>query len=225
MTIAAKLIKPAFAAFLLSAGSASATLVCPGGQTFPQYGPGDYEYCPVVDPTPDILPPVIAEGGTSFSAAAAEARAAARAQSRAEQRQFQKQAQRQQQSQTATGGNSQATGGSVRNVGNTTINQRSAASSVNLPSSTYVGAQNCFGDVDPSGSFSAGIQVLGWGVAADARKASNICAAAALGGPELALRYLMRHDPKMPRTVTMQRTTTRCPASHPVFVEGKGCRK
>lgn len=50
--------KAAFAAFLISAGSASATLVCPGGQVFPDRGPGDTEYCPVTpQPEPDPIAP------------------------------------------------------------------------------------------------------------------------------------------------------------------------
>lgn len=52
------IFKAAFAALLISASGASATLVCPGGQVFPDRGPGDTEYCPVIpQPEPDPIAP------------------------------------------------------------------------------------------------------------------------------------------------------------------------
>lgn len=89
------------------------------------------------------------------------------------------------------------------------------------------GPANCFGDTNPSGQFGASMQVFGWGVTANSSKASNVCAAYAIGGPAMAIGYLQRMDPNMPRWVTVEQPTGRvtCPATHPVYVEGKGCRK
>ena len=89
------------------------------------------------------------------------------------------------------------------------------------------GPANCFGDTNPSGQFGASMQVFGWGVTANSSKASNVCAAYAIGGPAMAIGYLQRMDPNMPRRVTVEQPTGRvtCPATHPVYVEGKGCRK
>jgi len=89
------------------------------------------------------------------------------------------------------------------------------------------GPASCFGDTNPSGQFGASMQVFGWGVTANSSKASNVCAAYAIGGPAMAIGYLQRMDPNMPRRVTVEQPTGRvtCPATHPVYVEGKGCRK
>ncbi|TWI32771.1 hypothetical protein [Paracoccus sulfuroxidans] len=89
------------------------------------------------------------------------------------------------------------------------------------------GQQNCFGDTNSSGQFGASMQVFGWGVSANSSKASNVCAAYAIGGPAMAVGYLQRMDPNMPRRVTVEQPTGRltCPASHPVYVPEKGCRK
>lgn len=89
------------------------------------------------------------------------------------------------------------------------------------------GPANCFGDTNPSGQFGASMQLFGWGVTANSSKASNVCAAYAIGGPAMAIGYLQRMDPNMPRRVTVEQPTGRvtCPATHPVYVEGKGCRK
>lgn len=109
---------------------------------------------------------------------------------------------------------------------NNQTRSRASASSAIAPQLNGYSFPNCFGDTNPSGSFTAGMQTFGWGVSAGSSKASNVCAVAALAGPEAALRYLQRMDRNVPRNITIQQqTTVRCPASHPVFVEGKGCRK
>jgi len=130
---------------------------------------------------------------------------------------------------TATGGNasskSKAQASSSVTVNNQTRSRSSAASAI-APQLNGYGIPNCFGDVSPSGSFTAAIQTFGWGVSAGSSKASNVCAVYAIAGPEAALRYLQRMDRNVPRSITIQQqTTVRCPESHPIFVEGKGCRK
>lgn len=89
------------------------------------------------------------------------------------------------------------------------------------------GPQNCMGDINPSGQFGASVQVFGWGVTANSSKASNICAITALAGPAAGIAYLQRMDPNIPRNITVMQPTGRvtCPASHPVYVPEKGCRK
>lgn len=127
----------------------------------------------------------------------------------------------------ATGGNatSKSQASSAVTVNNQTRSRASASSAI-APQLNGYSFPNCFGDTNPSGSFTAGMQTFGWGVSAGSSKASNVCAVAALAGPEAALRYLQRMDRNVPRNITVQQqTTVRCPASHPVFVEGKGCRK
>ena len=126
-----------------------------------------------------------------------------------------------------TGGNatSKSQASSAVTVNNQTRSRASASSAI-APQLNGYSFPNCFGDTNPSGSFTAGMQTFGWGVSAGSSKASNVCAVAALAGPEAALRYLQRMDRNVPRNITIQQqTTVRCPASHPVFVEGKGCRK
>lgn len=128
---------------------------------------------------------------------------------------------------TATGGNatSKSQASSAVTVNNQTRSRASASSAI-APQLNGYGFPNCFGDTNPSGSFTAGMQTFGWGVSAGSSKASNVCAVAALAGPEAALRYLQSMDRNVPRSITIQQqTTVRCPESHPVFVEGKGCRK
>lgn len=128
---------------------------------------------------------------------------------------------------TATGGNatSKSQASSAVTVNNQTRSRASASSAI-APQLNGYSFPNCFGDTNPSGSFTAGMQTFGWGVSAGSSKASNVCAVAALAGPEAAIRYLQRMDRNVPRNIVIQQqTTVRCPASHPVFVEGKGCRK
>lgn len=134
---------------------------------------------------------------------------------------------------TATGGNAKSKASSTSSASasnavtvNNQTRSRSSASSAIAPQLNGYGFPNCFGDISPSGSFTAAIQTFGWGVSAGSSKASNVCAVYAIAGPEAALRYLQRMDRNVPRSITIpQQTTVRCPASHPIFVEGKGCRK
>ena len=113
-------------------------------------------------------------------------------------------------------------------------NSRAAAGSAIAPQLGGYGLPNCFGDTNPSGSFTAAYQGLLFGGAAASMKASNICAVYAIGGEEAAMRYLMRMDPAFRGGLFQQRVqmpinrpTGRliCPASHPVYVEGKGCAR
>lgn len=153
-------INAALAALLLSVGTASATLVCPGGQTYPQHGPGDYEYCPPA-PTPEPVPVgdvtntiTNTANAAAISAAQAKARAKAIAKQRQKQRQRQQQNQRQRQSQNAYGGAGGAGGSStIRNVGNTNIE----ASAASAGGGSYMG--EC-----PAGGFEMGVQTIGTGI-------------------------------------------------------------
>lgn len=130
----------------------------------------------------------------------------------------------------ATGGTSfGSTQGQAQSArtGDISIRNRAAASAAIAAPLPSGGMPNCFGDTNSSGSFSAAFGNIFAGASASSHKASNVCAAYAIGGPELALRYLQRMDPSMPRSITVQQPTGRvaCPASHPVYVEGRGCRK
>lgn len=147
----------------------------------------------------------------------------------------------------AAGGNATATGGRGGAGGNATQGQqqgqRQAANAnnrISIDNSTRqaaaqaapvimggYGPANCFGDTNPSGQFGASMQVFGWGVTANSNKASNVCAIAQLAGPAAAIGYLQKMDPNVPRAVTVMRPTGRvtCPATYPIYVEGKGCRK
>lgn len=117
-------------------------------------------------------------------------------------------------------------------------NSRAAASSSIAPQLGGYGLPNCFGDTNPSGSFVAAYQGLLFGASGGSMKASNICAVYAIGGEEAAMRYLMRMDPALaggpidrlfrrPAQMVITQPTGRvvCPASHPVYVEGRGCRQ
>lgn len=122
-------------------------------------------------------------------------------------------------------GQSQAASANNRiNIDNRT--RQSAAQAAPVIMGGY-GPANCFGDTNPSGQFGASMQVFGWGVSANSSKASNVCAIAQIAGPAAAVAYLQRMDPNMPRNVTVMQPTGRvtCPATHPIYVEGKGCRK
>lgn len=108
-------------------------------------------------------------------------------------------------------------------VSNQIRGRHSAASAV-APQLNGYGVQNCFGDVNPSGSFTAGMQTFGWGVAAGSSKASNVCAVYAIGGPAAAMAYLQKMDRNVPRSIaveTRQRVT--CPPGS--TWDGKGCWK
>ena len=98
---------------------------------------------------------------------------------------------------------------SVRGSGNS--NNRNQASNVNnIDASTRIrqsantaiapglggyGMQNCFGDTNPSGSFTAAMQGLLFGASAGSQKASNVCSMYAIGGERAALAYLASMDP------------------------------
>lgn len=78
--------------------------------------------------------------------------------------------------------------------------------------------------MNPSGSFTAGMQTFGWGVAAGSSKASNVCAVYAIGGPAAAMAYLQKMDRNVPRNIAVepgQRVT--CPPGS--TWDGKGCWK
>lgn len=128
---------------------------------------------------------------------------------------------------TATGGTSFGGNQSVNvQQGGVSIRNRAAASAAIAAPLPGAGFPNCFGDPNSSGSFSAAFGNIFAGASASSHKASNVCAVYEIGGPELALRYLQRMDPSMPRSITIDvpvRVT--CPASHPIYVSGKGCRK
>lgn len=110
-----------------------------------------------------------------------------------------------------------------------TVNNRgrqSAASAI-APQLNGYSFPNCFGDVNPSGSFTAGVQTFGWGVAAGSSKASNVCAVYAIAGPAAAMAYLQKMDRNVPRGVTvpqqMPLNSYRCPDGS--AWDGKGCWK
>ena len=137
---------------------------------------------------------------------------------------------------TSFGGNQSQGQSAVARNGNITLNSnsRAAAGSAIAPQLGGYGLPNCFGDTNPSGSFSAAYQGLLFGGAAASMKASNICAVYAIGGEEAAMRYLIRMDPAFrdgilsgPVRMPVNRPTGRlvCPASHPVYVEGRGCKR
>lgn len=130
-------------------------------------------------------------------------------------------------SSSAQGGN--AAGGSASsnnavNVNSSTRIKHSAASAI-APQLNGYGVPNCFGDVNPSGSFVAGMQTFEWGVAAGSSKASNVCAVYAIAGPAAAMAYLQRMDRNVPRNVVVEQPITRvsCPAGS--TWDGKGCWK
>jgi hypothetical protein len=149
MITGSKFIKPAFTALLLSAGSASATLVCPGGQTYPQHGPGDYEFCPTT-PTPDPVPVgdvtnTITNTANAAAISAAQAKARAKAIAKQRQKQRQRQQQHQRQSQKAYGG-AGGTGGNstVRNVGNVNVEAVANAPTMDVGQSMMGSASGSF---------------------------------------------------------------------------------
>lgn len=98
------------------------------------------------------------------------------------------------------GGRSNSGGNTFRG-GNTSVDasQRTtikhAANTAAMIDSQGYGGQNCFGDTNPSGQFGASIQTFGWGVTANAMKASNVCGLARLGGNQLGLAYIAQMDP------------------------------
>ena len=145
-------------------------------------------------------------------------------------------------------GNSSSTSG-VAGSGNSNVNVRNstkikhAANTAAMIDMQGYGTANCFGDTNPSGQFGASIQTFGWGVTANRSKASNVCAAYAIAGPQGAIGYLAQQDPSF-RSVAIangwavtksqaakqaanaskpaanQRIT--CPADHPNLREVRG---
>lgn len=143
--------------------------------------------------------------------------------------------------------------GSGNSTNSTTVNNtnktriKHAASMAAPVTLNGYGPANCFGDTNPSGSFGASVSTFGWGVTASRAKASNVCAAYAIAGPQGAIGYLAQQDPQFraiaiangwavtksqaaknakpaaepaPVAATRQRIT--CPASHPHLREVRG---
>lgn len=106
--------------------------------------------------------------------------------------------QRQTSTSNARGGNQSQSANNQGNSQNTNIDAstrvRHSASTAYAPGIIGYGPGNCFGDTNPSGSFSAGMQTFGWGVTAGAAKATNVCAIYAVGGPGAAAAYLATMD-------------------------------
>lgn len=132
-----------------------------------------------------------------------------------------------------SGAHSVATGRSQANnavnVDASSYSKAAAASAIASQLNGY-GVQNCFGDINPSGSFTAGMQTFGWGVAAGSSKASNVCAVYAIGGPAAAMAYLQKMDRNVPRNVTVVQPTKQTPLISYTCPEGsawdgKGCWK
>lgn len=130
----------------------------------------------------------------------------------------------------------------VSNTVNANTSIKHAANSAIATNLNGYGAPNCFGDSSPSGSFVAALQTFGWGVSAGSTKASNVCAIYAVGGERAAIAYLAAMDPNAHRALVAAglavtpsharqqaaqpvRQVIRCPETHPIYVEGKGCRK
>lgn len=84
---------------------------------------------------------------------------------------------------------------------------KEAANTVIAPQLGGYGHGNCFGDTNPSGSFTAGMGTIGWQATAARMKASNACAIimaeerAMAGRPALAA-YLASQDPNAHRALT-----------------------
>lgn len=71
---------------------------------------------------------------------------------------------------------------------------REAANTVIAPQLNGYGPGNCFGDTNPSGSFSAALGTIGWQATAGSSKASNVCSIYRVGGERAALAYLATMD-------------------------------
>ena len=92
---------------------------------------------------------------------------------------------------------------------------------------------------DGGGSFSASVQTFGWGISAANKKGDRFCQLLATFGPQVAGAYIAEKDNAAKRAMLNNgaaitsrqaaspgaRVVVRCPDSHPVFVEGRGCRK
>ena len=139
--------------------------------------------------------------------------------------------------------------GSGNSTNSTTVNNtnktriKHAASTAAPVMMGGYGPGNCFGDTNPSGQFGASIQTFGWGVTANRSKASNVCAAYAIAGPQGAIGYLAQQDPAFrsvalangwavkksqvgknaePAPVAAPRQRITCPASHPNLRDVRG---
>ena len=154
---------------------------------------------------------------------------------------------------SGSGNSSSRSGVSGSGNSNTTVNNtnktriKHAASTAAPVMTSGYGPGNCFGDTNPSGQFGASMQTFGWGVTANRSKASNVCAAYAIAGPQGAIGYLAQQDPQFraiaiangwavtksqaaknakpaaepaPVAATRQRIT--CPASHPNLRDVRG---
>ena len=97
-------------------------------------------------------------------------------------------------------GNSSVTNSTTVNNTNKTRIKHAASMAAPVMLSGY-GPATCFGDTNPSGLFGASIQTFGWGVTANASKASNLCAMVAIAGPQAALSYLANVDPNVRRAL------------------------
>lgn len=108
---------------------------------------------------------------------------------------------------TALGGNQAQQANNAGNRQSTQIDasQRTtikhAASTAYAPQLNNYGPGNCFGDTNPSGSFTAGFQTLTIGATAGRSKASNVCAIMAVGGQRAAAAYLASMDPAAHRAL------------------------
>ena len=143
-------------------------------------------------------------------------------------------------------GNSSVTNRTTVNNTNKTRIKHAASTAAPVMMGGY-GPGNCFGDTSPSGSFGASIQTFGWGVTANRSKASNVCAAYAIAGPQGAIGYLAQQDPAFrqialangwavkksqaaknakpaaePAPVAAPRQRITCPADHPNLREVRG---
>lgn len=140
-------------------------------------------------------------------------------------------------------GNSRVTNSTTVNNTNKTRIKHAANTAAPVMMGGY-GPANCFGDTNPSGQFGASIQTFGWGVTANRSKASNVCAAYAIAGPQGAIGYLAQQDPSF-RSVAIangwavtksqaaqqavnvskpaaNRQRITCPADHPNLREVRG---
>lgn len=127
---------------------------------------------------------------------------------------------------SSSGSQASASTGPITIDNNIDTRSRAVASSAFAAPLAGYGLPNCFGDTNPSGQLSASFAGILAGGAVSASKAHNVCAVYALMGREAAIQYLMRTDNKLPRQVIIQHTTrVSCPVSHPIYVEGKGCKK
>ena len=143
----------------------------------------------------------------------------------------------------AGSGNSRVTNSTTVNNTNKTRIKHAANTAAPVMMGGY-GPANCFGDTNPSGQFGASIQTFGWGVTANRSKASNVCAAYAIAGPQGAIGYLAQQDPSF-RSVAIangwavtksqaaqqavnvskpaaNRQRITCPADHPNLREVRG---